>query len=183
MKKANWLIGCAIVLLLAWGIYYFLRPEAPAAEKEALPSKAPTFLTYEGNTISEEKDGRKIWQVTAETIEIDVDSSNLRVKNVKATFFQENGTQIVLTAPEGNMDHNSKDIALKGSVHAVTSDGATFTAQEANWQAKDGLFTATGQVKLTREDTVVTGDRLDTDGKLEKIKVQGNAHVVKGGAK
>lgn len=183
MKKSNWLIGAIVLLLIGWGLYYFLRAEAPLAEQEALPPAAPTILNYEGNTISEEKDGRKVWQLTAETIEVNADTSNVTLKNVTATFFQADGKQVVLTAPVGSLDHQSKNISLSGTVQAKSSEGATFSAQDAQWIANDGKMIANGQVKLTRDDTVVTGDKLETDGKLEKIKVQGNAHVVKGGAK
>lgn len=183
MKKNRYLAWAVVAAILAWGIYYFVRPEAPAAPKEALPPKAPTILTYEGNTISEEKDGRKVWQITAETIEVDVDSSNVLVKNVKATFYQADGKNVVLTAPQATLDNKSRDISLQGNVNAVNSDGATFTAEQAAWISKQEHFTAKGKVRLTREDTVVTADQLDSDAKMEKIKVQGNARVLKGGAK
>ncbi len=183
MKKNRYLAVALVAAILAWGIYYFVRPEAPEAPKEALPPKAPTIMTYEGNMISEEKDGHKVWQITAGTIEVDVDSSNVLVRDVKVTFYQADGKNIVLTAPQATLDNKSRDISLQGTVEAVSSDGATFSAEQADWISQQEHFTAKGKVRLTREDTVITGDQLESDAKMEKIKVQGNARVIKGGAK
>ena len=59
--------------------------------------------------------------------------------------------------------------------------GATFAAPNVRWSGELRLFYANGGVKLTRGDTVITGDTLDSNVDLEKVKIRGNAKVVRGG--
>jgi lipopolysaccharide assembly outer membrane protein LptD (OstA) len=66
-------------------------------------------------------------------------------------------------------------------VQATASDGTTFTANEARWSNTDQKVYGSGNVVLTKDDTVLTGDKIESDSNMEKIKVFGNAKVVKGG--
>ena len=59
--------------------------------------------------------------------------------------------------------------------------GPAFTAAEARWASQERRLYGSGGIRLTREDAVITGDRIESDDKLAKVKVTGNARAVKGG--
>lgn len=184
MKKTTYLMIVCSALFLAGGLYYFFREEPlvvpkPAEVEQAAPAST---LSYVGNSITEVKDGKPLWELQAETIEMDMTTQNTNMKNIKGTFYQANGAKIDITAPAAVLDNKTKDITMTGTVHAVASDGATFTAQEAHWLGQAERFYGSGNVVVTKDDAVMTGDNIESDATMAKIKVSGHAKIVKGGA-
>jgi LPS export ABC transporter protein LptC len=168
------LVGCC---------YYFFKEEPLEPQQAAGTPKEEeaATLSYAGNSITEEKDGKILWQLGAETIAIDMNTKNTTLKNIKGTLYQDNGGKIDITAPEAFIDSKTKDIVMKGTVHALASDGATFTAQGTRWSDQEQLFYGSGDVVVTKDDTVMSGDNVESDKNMEKIKVYGHAKIVKGG--
>lgn len=183
MKKNTYIISACFLILLAGCLYYFLKDEPFQQETASAPKEEQAAtLSYVGNRITEEKDGKPLWELNAETIEIDVNTKNILLKNIKGTFYQDNGGKIDITAPQAVMDNKTKDIAMSGKVYAVASDGGTFTAQETHWTGQTQLFYGSGDVICTKDDTVMSGDVIESDKNMVKIKISGHAKIVKGGA-
>lgn len=179
-KRMKYIAIAALVVCM--GAAYWLLQEGPLPE--APPEKIdPLPLSYIGNTLSEEKNGKKVWELTAEFIEIDPETNNTLLKNVKGVFYQQNGETVTMTAPQAIYDVKEKIVTITQRVKAVTSDGATLDANEVRWDSDRQKFDSEGDVKLTRGDTVLTGDKLESDSGFSKFKVTGNAHIVKGGKK
>lgn len=181
MKKSTYILFACMLCILAWGVYYFLRSESPISRPVVQPKEESAKMLYTGNSIVQEKAGKRVWEVVAENIEVDAETQNVRLKTVKAVFYQDNGGKLEVTAPQGAMDSQTKDVTLLGTVKAVDTEGATFSAQEVKWVEKDRKMYGTGGITLTKGDTVITGDQIESDANVEKVKVQGNAHVIKGG--
>lgn len=185
MKKNTYLISACIIIILAGCLYYFLKDE-PFIQKEttgAPQEEQVSTMSYVGNSIVEEKNGKKLWELAAETIEIDANTKNVMLKNIKGTFYQDNGGKIDITAPMATMDNKTKDIAMTGKVNAIASDGSTFVAQEARWSDAKQLFFGSGDIVVTKDDTVMSGDKIESDKNMVKIKVSGHAKILKGGVK
>lgn len=184
MKKTTYVMSACAIIILASSLYYFLKEE-PVQLKETTgtqKTEQATTLSYVGNSIVEEKDGKRQWELGAETIEIDVQSKNMILKNIKGIFYQDNGGKVEITAPTAVMESKTKNILMSGKVQAVASDGAAFTAQEIRWLGQQEMFYGSGDVLVTKEDTVMSGDNIESDKALEKIKITGHAKIVKGGA-
>lgn len=71
---------------------------------------------------------------------------------------------------------------MSANVKATASDGGTFTANEVRWSSKEQKAYGSGNVVFTKEDTVITGDKIESDSNMEKVKVFGNAKVTQGGS-
>ncbi len=173
----------AVIIAVTGVLYWAFSEEIHLPDQNQKAEEKPMAMSYAGNTLSEEKDGKKIWDLTAETIEIDPVTKNTVLKNIQGIFYQENGQTVTLTAPQAIFDNKTRDITISDQVNAKTSDGATFQAKTVFWQGEKQLFLGEGNVIVTREDTVLTGDKLESDAGFIKVKVTGNAHIVKGGAK
>jgi LPS export ABC transporter protein LptC len=183
MKKTIGMV-IACIIILAGGLYYFLKdeplPQSPSVEEPK--TQEASKLSYIGNSIVEEKDGKRLWELKAQSIEIDVDSKNAQLKNLVGTFYQEKGGKIEISAPEAFLDSKTKDITMSANVKATASDGGTFTANEVRWSSKEQKAYGSGNVVFTKEDTVLTGDKIESDSNMEKVKVFGNAKVTQGGS-
>lgn len=184
MKKTTYLMIACTLIFLAGGLYYFLRDEPIKPKesiKESIMEQAAT-LSYIGNKITEEKDGKPLWELGAETIEVDVNTKNMKLKNIKGVFYQENGGKIEIMAPEAVLDSKTKEIVMTGKAQAVASDGATFSAQEVRWTGQQQRFFGKGNVLLTKGKTVMSGDNIESDVSMTKVKIHGHAKVIEGGS-
>lgn len=182
MKKSTYVIIACVAIFLAGCLYYFLKDEPLVSKEPAeIATSEPSTMSYVGNSIVEEKDGKRLWELSAETIEVDTNTKNMKLKNMKGIFYQTNGGKIDITAPEAVMDSKTKDIVMAGKVQAVATDNTSFTAQEIRWSSQEQRFYGTGDILLTKDDTVMTGDRIEGDKNLGKIKLSGHANIVKGG--
>lgn len=176
------MIACTL-LLIAGGLYYFNReeppPPPPAQETAADPGATVTFA---GSTIVEQQDGKKLWEMTAETMQVNTTTNKVQLGNFKGTMYRKDGSKLDIVARKAEMDTKTKDIAMEGDVKATSSsDGAVFTAAKANWVGKDRILFGSGGITLTRGDTIVTGEAIEGEELLERVKVKGNARIIKGG--
>ena len=178
MKNKKNIIIILVLMLTGVGSYYFMISENSVKHKN---DEVVNNITYSGNTIVEEEDGKKIWELTAKTIEIDPVTKNTILKDVQGSFYQKNGEIIKLVAPEAVYDVNNRDIIINGLVKVDSSNGSALKADKLQWQAKEGKLIGDGNVVLTKENTVLSGDHIIAEDGLTKVKVQGNAKIIKGG--
>ena len=157
---------------LAWAV--FSVPEVPAL------NDSTRTLRYEGNTLSLEKDGRTVWQLTAESIEADADGKAAEARNIEGVFHEEGGRELKLTAPHAHYDLTSKDLTIDGSVRIETSDGIHLTSREVIWSSEKETLAAVGDVLLTQDEEKlrVSAERIESSDGFVKFTASG-----KGGKK
>jgi hypothetical protein len=181
MARNKWIYGGGAVLLtglIIWAVADL--PEIPTQTDE--PS-GPRIMSYADNTLSEERDGRTIWKMTAEKVNVDIDTNNTSMVKIDGTFYSDDGRTLTLKADEGRMDSKTRDVVLSGAIEATTSDGAHLRAKEVKWTAAEGKLSAEGDAEFVRDDIRATGDRIVSTDNFQQVSVIGNAHIEKGGAK
>ncbi len=169
-----------LLLLVAGGVYYFVRPEPPAQERPPVEVSGPALL-FEGNRLVEKKNGKVLWELEATNITVEKATGQVVLLDVQAVFYRDDGTKLNVVAKTGQFDSKTKNLQLTGEVVATSTDGAKLTADAAAWQQKEELITAKGKARLEKPDVVATADEMQTDRGLEKIRLSGNAVIVKGG--
>lgn len=175
-KKQKFLVGLLLAGFAA--LIYWAVTTVPQPQPET-PQEAPTTMSYDGNTISEEQNGRKIWDLTAEHIEMNINTQDAEMENIDGHFYQEDGRVVTIHADKGNYEHESHDISLSGNIDISTSDGAELTSDELKWAAADSTLSAIGNAKATKDTMSVSGDRFDSSNGFADYNVVGNAYVTK----
>ena len=152
---------------LAWAV--FSVPEVPVL------NDSTRTLRYEGNTLSLEKDGRTVWQLTAESIEADADGKAAEARNIEGVFHEEGGRELKLTAPHAHYDLTSKELTIDGSVRIETSDGIHLTSREVIWSSEKETLAAVGDVLLTqdKEKLRVSAERIESSDGFVKFTASG----------
>ncbi len=183
LSKTTYRVIAFTLLIVAGGLYYFNKAETPPPQPPAQQAQADPAndVTFAGSSIVEQENGKKLWEITAETVQVNPGANKAQLFNFKGTLYRKDGSKIDLVGRQAEFDTNTKDINLTGDFTATASDGAVFTAAKGRWAGKERRFYGSGGITLTREDTVVTGERIEGDELLEKVKVSGNARVLKGG--
>jgi LPS export ABC transporter protein LptC len=182
MNKRTILVYALAGLFLLGCLYYFFREETAAPEASRPQTTSKREMSFETTNLVEEKDGKRLWELSAEAANVDETAKKIYLTNVKGTFYRDDGSSVTMIANKGVADTVSKEVILEGEVSAASaSDGATFTAPQVRWAGEIRWFFADGGVKLVKQGTVITGDQFESDVDMEKIKVRGNAKVVSGG--
>lgn len=178
MRK--WLIVAGIAVfagLVVWAVATV--PEIPA--KPDAPAENGKVMSYDGNEISEEKNGKKIWDLTAEHIEVNIETRDAVLENLRGHFYAEDGRVVEVKAAKGTYAEATKDIVISGNVEVTNSDGAKLTSDELRWEAQKEILAAVGSAKAVKDDMLATGDRIESSDGFNKIKISGKAHLRKGG--
>lgn len=181
MSKKQYVVAACIILALAGGLYYILGGDSSQQPASEAGTETLDKLSYSGSSIIEEHDGKRSWELSAETIEIDPKTQNTVLKNITGIFYRDDGSKITVTAPQGSIEGKTRDIVLDNQVKAVAEDGATFMAPTVRFNNAEKRYYGSGGVRVTRENTVLTGDQLESDANMEKIKVSGHARIIQGG--
>lgn len=180
MAQSKWIYGGGAALLTGLIIWSVMTvPEIPP--QTDVPAE-PREMSYADNTLSEEHDGRTVWKMTAEQVNIDIDTNDTGMTKIDGIFYSEDGKTLTLKADEGRMDSRTHDITLTGTIEAATSDGARLRAKVIQWSAAEKTLTASGDPEIIRDNVRATGDRIVSTDNFQRFSVIGNAHIEKGGA-
>ncbi len=177
-KTGKILIGVGIFLfacLVVWVIR--TTPNAPPPEEKIEP---PRYMEYRNNTLTEEKDGVKIWELNSERAIIDAMTQNAEFENVKGKFFQEDGKILEITAERGNYEQKTKNVHVEGNVVVIDGDGAKLTGGKLDWIDKDGILIANDDVKISKDDMRAYADRAESKDQFKHFTLKGKARVLKG---
>lgn len=177
LKKYKIAIAAVIVLI---GFFYWLLSDSqivPLLEEDKNLPKA----IMKGNTLLEDKDGKRSWELYVEEIEVDTKSNENILTGIKGKLYRENGTVIEIVAKNGRFNTESREVTLTGDIVASYSEGWQLKCRELNWNPNQGFIVAKGSVDVTKDNLQITGDEIEADRDMEKIKINGNAIVKKGG--
>ena len=171
------IIGVAFICLVIWVVK--TTPDTPPPIEKVEP---PKTMEYEGNTISEEINGVKIWELTANKVTIGIESKEIELNGIVGHFYQQDGSTIELHANFGNYNNETKNVHLEGNISVTTSQGAELTSDKLDWVSADEMLIATDKVKISRNDVQASGDRAESSDGFRHFKIIGHAHIIKGTA-
>ena len=140
----------------------------------------PTIMEYENNTLVEEKDGVKIWEITTDKIRIDANTHRADFQNVKGKFYKEDGKILELTAIQGYYDQDTHNIHIEGDVVMTDGEGGKLETVHLDWLSHEELMIATEDVKISKDDMRAFADRAESSNGFQKFLLKGNARILKG---
>ncbi len=177
-ENKNILLGTLLLALIA-GIFYWAFATRPNI-KPAAKVKADKTMSYDDNTIVEEKAGKKLWELKAKSIVIDPKTQMATLKDMHGKYYEIDGGVLSITAPLGIYNQKNKNIEMQGGVSITGPDGMEFKAQKVHWDSQKGLFTGDGQVQIARGDMHASAEHIESGNGFTDFKLQGNANIVKG---
>ncbi|ORU00937.1 protein of unknown function DUF1239 [Anaerovibrio sp. JC8] len=178
-KKGKALIGIVsalLVILIVWAVNSIPEPPGDGGELDK------RVVNFDGNTIREEKDGRVIWTVTAESIDMDIDTKDVFLKDMKAVYNFEDGRNVELRAAKAIYRDKTHNLEILDGVEGQSSDGGKFSCKEVEWLHDKDMLVMKGEAKIDYEQAHVkaSGDRIESSDGFNKFKVIGKAHLEKG---
>ena len=179
MRAKPILFGLLIAAMVAGGLYYFLREEALEDTKR---ESVVTRMAFSGSHLTETQDGKPIWDLTARVMEVDSKTQWVYMTDMTGVIYRQDGTKIDVTGKNAVVDPKTRNVEMTGGIAMKAADGSTFQAEKGHYVAKDRRIFASGSIRATKEDYVLTANELETDDQFAVITVKGNARIVKGGS-
>ena len=185
MSTREKIFATIIVIFFVCVVVWAVRttPPTPPPMEKVDP---PTVMEYEGNTLTEEKDGRIIWELTCEKMRLDMLTQNVELDGISAKFYQrdkdDDDKELTweLTAAKGVYYQTNKVIHVEGDVRVTNSDGAELISDKLDWFADQEMLIANGNVKISKDDMRAYGDMAYSQTALNKVGLMGNAKITKG---
>lgn len=174
------------LLLIAGGVavaaaiigWLMFGGEAPKNPENIASDVASAIVR--NTTVNREQDGKKLWEFSVEQLESISGSGEAVLKGVKGKIYREDGSEIIVEAGGGRINNDDKNFALDRGVKATLSTGGEITAEEIAWNQKDDVITASGKVKVVKDEHTALADKIVTSSKFDHFKLSGHAEVQKG---
>ena len=178
-KKLVYGVIAVLVLVIVWAVLTVPKPPT----KEEADKAAKKFMEFENHNIHEDKNGKRIWEITTKKTIMNAKTNDAEFFDVVGKFNTEDGKVITVKAPHGSFVEKTKDVILDKNVIATTSDGAVLTSEKLDWNGKKEMLTATGKAKLKKDEFEAEGDKIEAYDNFEEFRATGHAHIIKRKAK
>lgn len=180
MSTRTKILAATAVILIICLIVWVVRTtptEPPPLEK----FDPPTIMEYEGNTITEERDGVIIWELTCEKMRVDTLTQNMELIGITGKFYQHDQEKSwELKAARGIYYKTDNTVYVEGDVTIANTDGAKLTCDEMEWLSEEEKVLATGNVKISKDDMRAFGDTAYSNDNFKHFGLIGHARVLKG---
>ena len=177
--KKNKLSLIAVIAVVGFAVmlYVFMNPNT-SEDTMVSPDK---LVEFEGSELEEKQEGKLVWRLTADKIQIDPDTQIMYFTNPKALVVAEDGTQMTITSDKGIVDREKRTIEIKQPVKAETDKGDTLQTDGSVYYNMDTRMIKGGKVVMERHDnTTLKADAFETDSSLTKVLLTGHALVTRG---
>ena len=183
MKNKNAiLMGSAglivLFLIFAWLFWGSTVPEPTDKTKKVETDR--TLATVHNTVLHRDADGKRIWELkVGEAIQLN--DNLVRAKQLEGTVYLNNGDEMYVTADAAEVKIKTNEFTLTNGVTARLKQGGFLKANKVEWNQNKDILTATGAVKVVKEDMMATAEKIITSSKLEHFKLKDKAHVERGG--
>ena len=172
-RNLSFILAIAILLLVGCG-------DEDARQVSRPPSEVEQELRR-GLSLVRMFRGRTKWKLNADEATF-LESDRVRVKGVKLLIFgDKEGEILTIHGDEGEVDQRTDNIKITGNVEGSFSDGGHLATEEIYWRDRTGkIYTLPGaKVTITYEDSVIVGEELEADPKLETWEMKNVTGVTK----
>ena len=167
-----------LFLVFAWLFWSSTVPEPTDKTKK---SEAPvTNAAVYNTTLNRETEGKRLWELkVGEARQMNDDV--IQAKDLEGTVYLSNGDEIHIKSSAAEVKIKSNQFSLNQGVTARWKNGGFIKADKIEWNQQKDILTATGAVRIIKDDMLATAEKITTSSKLEHFKLQDKAHMERGG--
>ncbi len=133
------------------------RKVSEAAEKVPKVSTEGADMQLKKIRFVEDKQGQKTWELEAESVNQYQEQNIMVLEDIKLTFYAKEGRVIYLTAKQGKVYQDSKNLDLTGDVVLTSSDGYQLKTHSASYCHSEKVVSTSDPVEIDGEQIRLTG--------------------------
>jgi LPS export ABC transporter protein LptC len=178
MRRVSTLfLVCFVALLVGLGGMIAWKARGRRAAPPPAPAEQAADYRIREIHINETLEGNLRWTLDADQAEVFDQNKRTVMKKVTVKVFSKDAVWTV-TADEGTLDNEKKDITVQGNVVVVSNDGLRITTPELVWHNEARHLRTDQAVEITRPGTTITGRGLDVKMKDQEAVVERQVRVV-----
>lgn len=130
-----------------------------------------------GNLVGTDDKGHMRWRILADDMTLQEAQRTVALKNVRATFFDNDGTRMLMNGDTGTYDTRTREVTVGGNVHGVTSSGRELFADTVYYSPRSQQVEGRGHVRVVQERVIMYADSMVSDLTLGQTRFFGNVHM------
>ena len=143
-------LGVAVLFLIfAWLFWGSDVPEPTDKAKKA--ANETVKATVHDTVLDRNENGKKLWAVKAGEV-TQISNDVVTAKNLEGVIYLNNGDEMHVKAKGGKVQIKENVFELSEGVTARLKNGGFLKADKVEWDQKKDILTATGAVKIVKED-------------------------------
>jgi len=143
----------------------------PSFKNIVIDSSADIFLNNFKHT--SKTNGIKDWSLKAASAKIINDQHLALLKDVSITIFTDNNTEVQITAKNGRLDTETRDIELSDKI-IINYEGTFLKTDKLHYRKKSHIIYSDGKVEIKKNNSIIQADSLIADLKNSTLKLKGN---------
>jgi len=172
-------LGVAVLFLVfAWLFWGSDVPEPTDKTKDKYNETVKA--TVQNTVLDRSENGKKLWAVNASEV-TQISDDVVAAKNLDGVIYLNNGDEMYVKAKGGRVQIKANVFELSEGVTARMKNGGFLKADKVEWDQKKDILTATGAVKVVKDDMLAQAEKIVTSSKLKHFKLNQKAHVERGG--
>ncbi len=163
MMRKTKIVILLLIVLIGGVVLVSLRANLRARKVSEAAEKVPKVST-EGADMQlkrirfvEDKQGQKTWELEAESVNQYQEQNIMVLEDIKLTFYAKEGRVIYLTAKQGKVYQDSKNLELAGDVVLTSSDGYQLKTHSASYRHSEKVVSTSDPVEIDGEQIRLTG--------------------------
>lgn len=125
-------------------------------------------------SLMQSREGHTKWHLEADTATY-LELNRVAIDKVKLVIFGDKDNEtMTIHSDKGEVNEQTYNVKMTGNVEGVSSDGGRLNTEELYWRDRTGkIYTLPGvKVTITHEDSVIVGEQLLADPKLETVRLK-----------
>ena len=174
MKKVKFVLIAIASLTLILVMVALVRNSLVSHDSIRLDSLPPKGVDMQIGDIHYEqtdKNASKEWELNAKAAQYFKGENKIVLQSIELTFFSGEDKAYKLTADEGELYTDSKDVNLSGNVVVATEDGYHVQADSFKYNAEEKKIFTNDRVHLSGKELVMTGKGMVVDLDKEKLYI------------
>ncbi|MHB8730499.1 MAG: LPS export ABC transporter periplasmic protein LptC [bacterium] len=130
-----------------------------------------------GNLVGTDDQGHVRWRILADDMTLQQAQQTVALKNVRATFFDNDGSRMLVNGETGAYNTRTREVTVGGNVHGVTSTGRELFADTVHYSPQSRQVEGRGHVRVVQERVIMYADSMISDLTLGQTRFFGNVHM------
>lgn len=181
MRKRSIFSIVALGVLLILSVFAFIMSKSMLKDADIVEQDTvgDERVTIKELIITETKDGKKFWELYAESGRYDNGTNLANLTNIKGNFYSEEGKVVLsVMSPKATFDNIKKEIKLHGGAEAANNREVYIKADEIRWTGAKDRIKAKGNVKIIKEGELMTvSDESSFNTDFSDLKLSGNTNA------
>lgn len=187
-RQQSFLIAAALIgIFIVIGVY--LLQSKPSSNEVAHPietdsdpdSSTKNVITLSSFQRSEIKDGKKVWDITAEKGRHIGEDSQSFLDSPFLTIYNDDGSTTTVKSESATLFHSKDGLEkadLFDKVHVVVNKSLTLDTDKATFFVKNNLVQAPGFVDIKSDGITIKGNQLEGDLNTNIFKILSDVDTV-----